>query len=85
MTPAELLIRKTEAYRGRRYIRDLFDIFQLVNQLDKKDHRVSGALKDFLKDIQKPIDERILASLVYKGPANLKFKDMVEYLNRWVK
>ena len=85
LTPTELLKRKIEAYSSRLYIRDLFDIFVLTNHLDKNDYSVSRPMKEFLKNIEKPVDERILASLVYKGPAKMGFKEIVKYLEGWVR
>jgi predicted nucleotidyltransferase component of viral defense system len=83
LQPSELFIRKMEAYEGRRYIRDLYDLFHLTNYVSRDDYYVSSRLRPFLSKIRSPVDERILRSLIYKGPADLTFKKMVEYLRRW--
>lgn len=84
LSPTELLVRKIEAYEGRRYIRDIYDIVHLTNYLDKNDEYVASKLSYFLKDIKKPVDEKILPSLVYKGNKIMSFAKMVEYLGRWL-
>ena len=65
--PTELFVRKIEAYEGRRYIRDIYDLFYLTNYVDSKDHYVHSRLRQFLKEIKRPVDEKVLKSLVYKG------------------
>ncbi len=83
--PAELFVRKMEAYEGRRYVRDIYDLVHLTNYIQKDDYYVASRLKPFLSRIesQRPADEKILRSLIYKGPNNLTFKNMVDYLKRW--
>lgn len=83
LSPTELLVRKTEAYLGRRYVRDIYDIVHLTNYLRKDDPYVLSTLRAFLKGIEKPVDERILQSLVYKGEKRMTFEKMVDYLERW--
>jgi predicted nucleotidyltransferase component of viral defense system len=83
LSPTELLVRKIEAYEGRRYVRDVYDIMHLTNYLKKNDYRVASKLRPFLKNIQKPVDERILRSLIYKGDKKITFEKMVAYLKRW--
>ncbi len=85
LSPTELLMRKIEAYNGRRYARDIYDIVQLTNYLDKKDHHVERNLKSFLKNVHKPIDEKILPSLIYMGPKRITFDEIVNYLNAWIR
>ncbi len=84
LSPTELLVRKIEAYEGRRYIRDIYDIMQLTGFLDKTDYTVSSRLGAFLKNVTVPEDEQILSSLIYRGTANLNFKQIVEYIRRWL-
>ncbi len=84
MSPAELFVRKLEAYSGRRYIRDIYDLFILTNKLDKDDLYIRSKLKAFLEELERPADERILKSLVYRGRTNLGFDEMVGYLRRWI-
>ncbi len=85
LSPTELLKRKIEAYEGRRYVRDIYDMVQMTNYLDKKDHYVRRCLSEFLKAPQKPVDEKVLSSLVYVGSKHLSFQQMIGYLKTWVK
>ena len=82
LSAAELMVRKIEAYEGRQYIRDIYDIVQLTNHVAKDDYYVNSKLGPFLKSINGPIDSAILKSLVYKGKA-MSFHEMKEYLIRW--
>lgn len=84
LSPTELLARKIEAYEGRRYIRDIYDIMHLTNYLHKDDTYVISKMKPFLKNIKKPVDEKILRSLIYKGNKKLTFDEMVGYLRGWI-
>ena len=81
--PAELFIRKMEAYKGRRYIRDIYDLFYLTNYVDGNDYYVRSRLRQFLNEIKRPVDEKVLKNLIYKGRRDLGFDDMVEYITRW--
>ena len=77
--PVEELIReKMAAYQGRRFIRDLYDIYHLVRSYDV-DAATREAVRRFAENLQPPVDESILKSLVYSGVAPT-FKAMVTYL-----
>jgi len=84
LSPTELLIRKIEAYNGRRLIRDIYDIFILTGYLDPSDYTVNSRLSTFLKSVAKPDDEGILRSLIYSGNNNLTFTTMLEYIRGWL-
>ena len=84
LSPTELMVRKIEAYLNRTFIRDIYDLFILTNWLDKHDYLVRTKLFEFLKDIPKPVDEEVLASLLYSGSSNLDFIEMVNYIKRWL-
>ncbi len=83
LQPSELFIRKMEAYEGRRYIRDMYDLVHLTNYVNKNDYYVTSKLKPFLARIKRPVDERILRSLIYKGQKDASFEKMLDYLKRW--
>ncbi|MDE1873859.1 MAG: nucleotidyl transferase AbiEii/AbiGii toxin family protein [Candidatus Micrarchaeota archaeon] len=83
LTPEELVIRKMEAYAGRRYARDLYDIFHMTNYIAKKDYYVRPKLRAFLSDVQRPKDFGVLKSLIYKGDAGVSFDSIMEYLKEW--
>ena len=84
LSPTELMVRKIEAYLNRTFIRDIYDLFILTNWLDKTDYVVRTKISEFLKDIPTPVDEEVLASLLYSGSGNLDFIKMVNYIKRWL-
>ncbi|WP_276935172.1 hypothetical protein [Ferroplasma acidiphilum] len=84
LSATELMSRKIEAYQGRGFIRDIYDLYVLTNWLDKSDYMVKSKISNFLHGIQTPVDENILSSLLYAGPVNLNFHSMVSYIRRWV-
>ena len=84
LSPTELLIKKIEAYNGRRFIRDIYDMFILTRYLDPSDYTVISRLSTFLKSVAKPDDEAILSSLIYSGNNNLTFTNMLEYISGWL-
>lgn len=84
LSSLDLAIRKMEAYSGRLYIRDMYDLVQLTNFIDKKDYYTRLKFKEFLNSIKEPVDEHILESLIYKGFDKWTFKGMVDYLKRWL-
>ena len=83
-SPTELVIRKIEAYQGRRYVRDIYDLFILTKWLERSDYVVRSKLSSFLNNLARPIDEEVLPALLYAGPRNLNFDNMTEYLKRWL-
>lgn len=84
LSPTELLIRKIEAYQGRKFIRDIYDLFILTNWLDRTDYMVRSRLAQFLQTIPKPVDEKVLTSLLYITEGNLGFLQLTGYLKRWL-
>lgn len=85
LSPTELMTRKIEAYQGRKFIRDIYDLFILTNWLDRADYVVKSRLSQFLATVQKPVDEPVLTSLLYKTNGNLSFLQMTDYLQRWLR
>ena len=83
-TPTEMLIRKIEAYEGRRFVRDLYDIFILTRFLDKSDHVVASSLSSFLARSESPVDEGVLKSLIYTGKSDFGYGEMLDYIKRWL-
>ena len=84
LSATELMSRKIEAYQGRGFVRDIYDLYVLTNWLDKSDYLVKSKISNFLHGIQAPVDENILPSLLYAGPVNLNFQSMIGYIRRWV-
>ena len=84
LSPTELLVRKIEAFNGRRLIRDIYDIYVLTQHLDPKDFTVKTKLSGFLENISDPVDEGVLRSLIYSGNSNLTFFQMLNYIRAWL-
>jgi predicted nucleotidyltransferase component of viral defense system len=78
LSPETLIEEKMAAYRGRRFIRDIYDIYHLSNHTERRD--IKG-LRGFLAGIEAPVDERNLRALVYTGIAP-SFNEMVSALRR---
>ena len=83
-TPVELLVRKIEAYEGRRLIRDVYDIFILTRFLNRNDHTVTSSLSSFLANAKRPQDEDVLKTLIYTGKSDFRFDDLLNYIKRWL-
>ena len=62
----ELLAEKAAAYKNRRFVRDLYDVYYLSG-LARTSEAAKMAVADILEDYKKPIDERNLQVLVYAG------------------
>ena len=75
LPPEELVLEKIMAYSDRRFIRDLYDIYVLSDQVDKK--KVRKEVLGFIDGIRPPVNEDELANLIYVGVAPA-FKGMVE-------
>ena len=84
LSPTELMVGKIEAYLNRKFIRDIYDLFVLTNWLDKQDYLVRTRFSEFLEDAPRPVDEQVLASLLYSGGKNLNFANMIAYIKRWI-
>jgi len=76
----DLIDEKIDAYLHRRFIRDLYDIYHLVRTFDVSPE-TKKKLSKFFPKIKKPVDEKILKSIVYSG-AVPSFNAMVKYLER---
>jgi predicted nucleotidyltransferase component of viral defense system len=75
LSPEALVEEKMLAYQKRRMVMDIYDIYHLSRYAEKVHH-----LKEFLKEIKPPLDEKNLRAVVYSGVAP-SFKEMVEILS----
>ncbi|MEM3192540.1 MAG: nucleotidyl transferase AbiEii/AbiGii toxin family protein [Candidatus Parvarchaeota archaeon] len=80
LTPTELFVRKIQADLGRRFVRDIYDLFVLTKFLDKKDYIIRSSLSRLLDNTPPPLDEKILRSLIYAGNANVTYSEILNYL-----
>lgn len=84
LSPTELMVRKLEAYQGRRYIRDVYDLFVLTGFLDRHDFTVRSKLLPFLNSVEEPIDETVLRTLIYSGKNDFTFGGLIKYIAGWL-
>jgi len=77
LSPEGLIVEKMDAYRSRRYIRDIYDIFHLSSLVE----RPPQGIGQFLTSLQPPVDEKNLRTIVYSGLAP-SFAEMVDALKR---
>ena len=81
LTAEEFILEKISAYKNRKKIRDLYDIFHLLKYVGEKE-KISKGIKNLISSFEKPVDEENLKVLVYEGVAPSSEK-MVEYIMRW--
>lgn len=75
----DLVLEKVNAYKNRKFIRDLYDIYHLSNE--ECGANASLEIKKLLTFIPKPIDENNIKVLVYSG-AIPTFTHMVAELKK---
>lgn len=63
----DLLREKIAAYRDRRFIRDIYDIYILSSYIER-DNKTAKEISGFLDKMLPPVNEEDLASLIYDGP-----------------
>ena len=74
----ELLVEKINAYKSRRLIRDIYDIYHLSKYVEKE-QEIKENVKNFLSKLEKAADEENLKVIVYAG-AVPSFNQMVDAL-----
>lgn len=83
LTPEDLVIEKVETYLKRRKIRDLYDIFFLLNYAEKN-KEIIRHLNKLVKNFVKPEDEENLQAIIISG-AIPDSKQILEGIRRWAK
>ncbi len=68
LTPDQFVYEKILAYKNKKYIRDLFDIYHLVNSCELPES-TKLSLIGFLNQLESPVDEEILKTIIYSGLA----------------
>ncbi len=66
LTPDDLLLEKAAAYRGRRFVRDLYDVLHLSG-LTSNHARLQKNMREFSANLVPPVDERNLRAILYAG------------------
>ena len=67
LSPEKLILEKISAYLKRKLVRDIYDIYFLLNYSSKE--KIKSALLKLLKDFPKPLDEKELKFLIITGVA----------------
>ena len=83
LSPEELVKEKVNAYMKRRKIRDLYDIFFLLNYT-KKEEEIINYLNNLIRNFQVPLDEENLKAIIISG-AVPNSKQLLEAIEKWVR
>ena len=83
LSPNQIILEKIAAYTDRRFVRDIYDIYYLSSITDDLSS-IKDRLSVFLDQIEKPVDEQTLRSLVYIGNPPT-FERMISELRRFTK
>ena len=83
LSAEELIKEKVKAYLSRRFVRDIYDIFILLDFVEEK-KEIIASLKKLLSNFKQPIDKDILFSLVFYGSCPTT-KQIMREIKKWVK
>ncbi len=83
LTPEEFIKEKVDAYLKRRKIRDLYDIYFLLNYIEDI-NEIKENLKKLIKNFENPIDEENLAVIIISGSVP-NFKQLLEEIKRQIR
>lgn len=83
LSPEDFIIEKVKTYMKRLKIRDLYDIYFLLNYTEKAE-TVEPYLKKLIKNYEKPKDEENLANIIITG-AVPSSSEILMAIKRWVK
>lgn len=82
LSAESLINEEILAYKDRKFIRDLYDIYVLLKYVDRPETVKSELLK-FINTLEKPVDENVLKTIVYSGlPPS--YNKMVDYINQFI-
>jgi len=82
LTPEELIKEKIAAYMKRKKIRDLYDIFFLLDYSKRED--IEKDIKNLIKNFSDPKDEKNLATIIISG-AVPNSKQLFWAIERWAR
>ena len=80
LTPEQFLVEKVNTYLKRFKVRDLWDIFFLLKNIENP-----GKIKEIeklIKNYKKPIDEENLKVILLEGVVP-SAREMIDYIKRW--
>lgn len=83
LSAEDFILEKILAYKKRKMVRDLYDIYFLLNFVSDRE-KVNKKLKDFVENIEKPLDEKNLPALIISG-VSPRVDEMIKVIKIWVK
>lgn len=83
LSPENLVLEKVETYLKRKKVRDLYDIYFLLNYVENKEG-VRDSLKKLIRNYEKPEDEANLSSIIIIG-AIPNSNELLMEIKKWVK
>ncbi|MEM4374826.1 MAG: nucleotidyl transferase AbiEii/AbiGii toxin family protein [Nitrososphaerota archaeon] len=83
LEPEDLVVEKVRAYLGRRRVRDLYDVFFLL-QTQEVGGEAGEWLRRLVNGFRRPVDEDVLRTLVVSGVVP-SVDDMLAVFERWVR
>jgi predicted nucleotidyltransferase component of viral defense system len=83
LSAEDFILEKILAYKKRKMVRDLYDIYFLLNFVSDRE-KINNKLKDFAESIEKPLDEKNLPALIISG-VSPKVDEMIKVVKAWVK
>ncbi len=83
LEPNTLIMEKAMAYKKRKKIRDLYDVYFLLGLVEKT-KETSEMLLDFVKGFEEPVDKADLKAIIISGIAP-EVKGMLEMIVVWAR
>lgn len=83
LTADQFINEKILAYSDRRFIRDIYDIYYISTNYELMDSTLQS-LTEFIANLQPPVDEQVLKTLVYTGIAP-KFENMIKEIKSHIR
>ncbi len=83
LTADQFINEKILAYSDRRFIRDIYDIYYISTNYELLDPTLKS-LAEFIADLEPPVDEQVLKTLVYAGIPP-KLENMVAEIKRHIR
>ncbi len=82
LTPEDLILEKASSYASRMKVRDLYDVFFLLNLVEVR-AKVLGSVARMVEEHRRPVDQEQLKATVIVGVAP-SWETLFEGIRRWV-
>lgn len=82
LTKEEIIMEKATAFRNRKLIRDIYDVYFLLETTPIEN--IKNKLSKIVNEFDGPVDEKNLKTLIYKG-VTPTFKQMLEAIKRGIR